>query len=90
MDTLQRMERPEDFWDILYKLADDRILEMTKESQGDVRFSMVDVQSHDVEVYLHQHRQERETFGVLEDDQAGLTKVYLSGLEEAKSRAVFY
>jgi hypothetical protein len=51
---------------------------------------MVDVQSHDVEVYLHQHRQERETFGVLEDDQAGLTKVYLSGLEEAKSRAVFY
>ncbi|UCC93168.1 MAG: hypothetical protein JSW25_00370 [Thermoplasmata archaeon] len=90
MFALQRMERPEDFWDVLFKLADDRILEMMKESRGDVRFSMVDVQSHDVNVYLHQHRQEYESFDVMEDDQATLTKVYLDGLEEARSRAVFY
>jgi len=90
MYALQRMERPEDFWDVLFKLADDRILEMTKESRGDVRFSMVDVQAHDVNVYLRQHREELESFGVLGDDQAGLTKVYMDGLEEARSRAVFY
>ncbi len=90
MYALQRMERPEDFWDLLFKLADDRILEMTKESRGDVRFSMVDVQAHDVSVYLHQHREELESFDVLEDDQAALTKVYIDGLEEARSRAVFY
>lgn len=90
MYALQRMERPEDFWDLLFKVADDRILEMTKESRGDVRFSMVDVQAHDVSVFLHQHKEELESFGVLEDDQAGLTKVYLDGLEEARSRAVFY
>lgn len=90
MFTLQRMERPEDFWDILFKLADDRILEMTKESRGDVRFTMAAVQAHDVGVYLHQHREEYESFQVLEDDEASLTKVYLEGLEEARSRAVFY
>ena len=90
MYALQRMERPEDFWDVLFKLADDRILEMTKESRGDVRFSMVDVQAHDVSVFLRLHREELESFGVLDDDQAGLTKVYLDGLEEARSRAVFY
>ena len=90
MYALQRMERPQDFWDLLFKLADDRILEMTKETRGDVRFSMVDVQAHDVKVYLHQHREEFDTFHVLEDDQAVLTKVYLNGLEEARSRAVFY
>jgi len=90
MYALQRMDRPEDFWDLLFKLADDRILNMTKESRGDVRFSMVDVQAHDVEVYLHQHRIELESFQVLEDDQTVLTKVYLDGLEEARSRAVFY
>ncbi len=90
MYALQRMERPEDFWDLLFKLADDRILDMTKESRGDVRFSMVDVQAHDVNVFLRQHREELESFGVLDDDQAGLTKVYLDGLEEARSRAVFY
>ena len=88
--ALQRMERPEDFWDLLFKLADDRILEMTKESRGDVRFSMVDVQAHDVSVFLHQHREELESFDVLEDDQAVLTKVYIDGLDEARSRAVFY
>jgi hypothetical protein len=84
------MERPEEFWDVLFKLADDRILRMEKESRGDVRFSMVDVQAHDVEVYLHQNRDELESFDVLEDDQANLTKVYMEGLEEARSRAVFY
>jgi hypothetical protein len=90
MYALQRMERPEDLWDILFKLADDRILDMMKESRGDVRFSMVDVQAHDVSVFLHQHRQELESFQVMEDDQTALTKVYLDGLEEARSRAVFY
>ncbi len=90
MYALQRMERPEDFWDLLFKLADDRILDMTKETRGDVRFSMVDVQAHDVSVFLRQHKEELESFGVLDDDQAGLTKVYLDGLEEARSRAVFY
>jgi hypothetical protein len=90
MYALQRMERPGDFWDLLFKLADDRILDMTKESRGDVRFSMVDVQAHDVTVYLHQHKEELESFHVLDDDQSGLTKVYLEGLEEARSRAVFY
>ena len=90
MYALHRMERPEDFWDLLFKLADDRILDMTKESRGDVRFSMVDVQAHDVDVYLHQHREELESFDVLEDDKAVLTRVYLVGLEEARSRAVFY
>ena len=90
MYALQRMERPEDFWDLLFKLADDRILDMTKETRGDVRFSMVDVQAHDVSVFLRQHKEELESFGVLDDDQAGLTKVYMDGLEEARSRAVFY
>jgi hypothetical protein len=90
MYALQRMERPEVFWDVLFKLADDRILEMEKETRGDVRFSMVDVQAHDVKVYLHQNREELESFDVLEDDQAALTKVYMDGLEEARSRAVFY
>ena len=90
MYALQRMERPEDFWDVLFKLADDRILDMEKETCGDVRFSMVDVQTHDVKVYLHQNREELESFDVLEDDQAALTKVYMDGLEEARSRAVFY
>lgn len=90
MYALQRMERPEDFWDLLFKLADDRIFEMTKEYRGDVRFSMVDVQAHDVNVYLHQHREELESFHVTEDDQAALTKVYMDGLEEARARAVFY
>jgi hypothetical protein len=90
MFALQRMERPEDFWDVLFKLADDRILEMAKETRGDVRFSMASVQHHDVDVYLHQHREEYESFHVLEDDQTALTKVYLDGLEEARSRAVFY
>ena len=89
MYALQRMERPEDFWDLLFQLADDRILHMDKEIRGDVRFTMVDVQAHDVDVYLHQHREELESYEVLEDDQAALTRVYLDGLEEARNRAVF-
>jgi hypothetical protein len=51
---------------------------------------MVDVQAHDVKVYLHQNREELESFDVLEDDRSSLTKVYMDGLEEARSRAVFY
>ena len=90
MYALQRMDRPEDFWDLLYQLADDRILNMAKETRGDVRFAMVDVQGHDVSVFLHQHRDELESYQVLEDDQATLTRVYMEGLEEARSRAVFY
>jgi hypothetical protein len=90
MYALQRMERPEDFWDVLFKLADDRILDMEKETRGDVRFTMVDVQAHDVKVFLHQNREDLESYHVLEDDQSSLTKLYLDGLEEARSRAVFY
>ncbi len=90
MYALQRMDRPEDFWDLLFQLADDRILHMAKETRGDVRFSMVDVQEHDVKVFLHQHKDELESYQVLEDDEASLTKVYMDGLEEARSRAVFY
>ncbi|NIS19864.1 MAG: hypothetical protein GWN89_07975, partial [Thermoplasmata archaeon] len=59
-------------------------------TRGDVRFSMVDVQEHDVKVFLHQHKDELESYQVLEDDEASLTKVYMDGLEEARSRAVFY
>ncbi|NIP34826.1 MAG: hypothetical protein GWN18_07780 [Thermoplasmata archaeon] len=51
---------------------------------------MVDVQEHDVKVFLHQHKDELESYQVLEDDEASLTKVYMDGLEEARSRAVFY
>jgi hypothetical protein len=90
MYALQRMERPEDLWDLLFAFANDRILEFEKESRGDVRFTMVDVQAHDVSVYLHQNKDDLESYHVLEDDQAVLTKIYLDGLEEARSRAVFY
>ncbi len=89
MYALQRMERPEDFWDLLFAYADDRILELTKEYRGDVRFNMAEVQAHDVAVYLNQNRDELESFDVMDDDQEGLTKVYLDGLEEARARAVF-
>jgi len=89
MYALQRMERPEDFWDLLFAYADDRILELTKEYRGDVRFNMAEVQAHDVSVFLHQNQEELESFDVLSDDQEGLTKVYLDGLEEARARAVF-
>jgi hypothetical protein len=90
MDALKRMERPEVFWDLLYALTDDRILEMVRETRGDVRFSMIDVQAHDVGVYLHQNREEVESLDVLETDQDILTRIYLEGLDEARSRAVFY
>ena len=89
-DALRRMERPEDFWDILWALTNDRILELQKLSRGDVRFAVVDVQAHDVDVFLHQNREELESFQALEDDEDALTKVYLDGLEESRSRAVFY
>lgn len=90
MDALKRMEHPEVFWDLLYTLADHRILEMTKESRGDIRFSMIDVQEHDVKVYLHQNRDEVESLKVLDTDDDALTRVYLEGLDEARARAVFY
>jgi hypothetical protein len=89
-DALRRMERPEDFWDLLWALTDDRILSMEKEPRGDVRFTMVDVQAHDVETFLRQHREEVESFGVLDGDEGLITRVYLEGLEETRSRAVFY
>jgi hypothetical protein len=89
MDALKRMEQPEDFWDLLFSYTEDRILEISKLSRGDVRFSIAEVQAHDVRVFLHQNREELESFGVLEEDASVLTKVYLEGLEEARSRAVF-
>jgi hypothetical protein len=90
LDALHRMERPEDFWDVLWALADDRILEVQKLSRGDVRFSVAEVQAHDVDVFLHQNRDELESFDILEPDERGLTKVYLEGLVETRARAVFY
>ena len=89
MDALKRMERPEEFWDLLFAYANDRIFEMEMESRGDVRFTVAEVQAHDAKVYLHQNREEFESFKVLDGDEAGLTKVYIDGLEEARARAVF-
>jgi hypothetical protein len=89
MDALKRMERPEDFWDLLFAYADDRIFELEKEYRGDVRFTVAEVQAHDAGVYLHQNREDMESFTVLETDEGALTKVYLDGLEEARARAVF-
>jgi hypothetical protein len=88
-DALHRMERPEAFWDLLWTLADDRILEVQRQPRGDVRFSVSEVQAHDVRVYLHQNREELESFDVVDPDEAGLTKVYMDGLEETRARAVF-
>jgi hypothetical protein len=90
LDALERMERPEDFWDLLFSYVNDRILEMDKLPGGDVRFAVVEVQAHDVKVYLHQNREEYETFHVLSSDEALLTQVYIDGLEETRARAVFY
>jgi len=89
MDALKRMERPEEFWDLLFAYANDRIFEMEMESRGDVRFTVAEVQAHDAKVYLHQNREEYESFKVLDGDEVGLTKVYMDGLEEARARAVF-
>ena len=89
MDGLKRMERPEEFWDLLFAYANDRIFEMEMESRGDVRFTVAEVQAHDAKVYLHQNREEYESFKVLDGDEVGLTKVYMEGLEEARARAVF-
>jgi hypothetical protein len=90
MNALKRMERPEEFWDLLWKYADDRIFEMSKESRGDVRFTISSVQAHDVKVYLHQNREEYESFGVLVEEEEPLQKIYMDGLEETRARAVFY
>lgn len=90
MSALKRMEEPESFWDILFSYTEDRILDMVKESRGDVRFAMVEVQAHDVKVFLHQHREELESYQLLEPDEEALTHLYLDGLEEARSRAVFH
>ena len=90
LDALERMERPEDFWDLLFSYVNDRIMEMDKLPGGDVRFSMVEVQAHDVKVFLHQNREEYESFKTLSTDEGLLTQVYLDGLEETRSRAVFY
>ena len=89
MDALKRMERPEDFWDLLFAYANDRIFELEKEYRGDVRFTVADVQTHDAGVYLHQNREDLESYGVLETDEEVLTKVYMDGLEEARARVVF-
>ena len=89
MDALKRMERPEDFWDLLFAYSNDRIFEMEMESRGDVRFTVAEVQAHDAKVYLHQNRDDFESYGVLEEDEGVLTKVYMDGLEEARARAVF-
>ncbi len=89
MDTLKRMDRPEDFWDLLFAYANDRIFELEREYRGDVRFTVVDVQAHDAQVYLHQNREDLESYSIIEADEDVLTKVYMDGLEEARARAVF-
>jgi hypothetical protein len=91
MDCLQRMERPEDFWDLLFKYFDDKILELKVLPRGDVRFDVSEVQAHDIEVYLTQNVQELNSFEVVEGTHEDLlTRMYLDGLEEARARAVFY
>lgn len=90
LDALRRMERPEDFWDLLYAYWNDKILDMHKDPRGDLRFSVAEVQAHDVEVFLHQNRVELESFASMDTDEGELTSVYLDGLEEARARAVFY
>lgn len=89
MDALKRMDRPEEFWDLLFAYSTDRIFDMEVESRGDVRFTVAEVQAHDAKVYLHQNRDDYESFKVLDEDEVGLTKVYLDGLIEARARAVF-
>jgi hypothetical protein len=90
LDALKRMERPEDFWDLLWAYSDGRILEFDKEMRGDVRFTMSQVQAHDVTVFLHQNREEYETYHVINDEEDPLHKVFIDGLEETRARAVFY
>lgn len=91
LECLRRMERPGDFWDVLFAYVDDRILDMRVLPRDEVRFTLSEVQAHDVEVYLTQNSQELGSFDVMEGmDEDLLTKVYLDGLEEARSRAVFY
>ncbi len=87
--ALRRMNRPEDYWDIVFQLLDQRLLEMLPASRGDVRFQVSEVQEHDVGVYLHQNRAELDGYRELHKDEALLTRVYLEGVVEAKARAVF-
>ena len=68
-DALERMERPEDFWDLLFAYSDDRIFDLEKESRGDVRFTVAEVQAHDAKVYLHQNRDDLESYETLEKDE---------------------
>jgi hypothetical protein len=89
MDALRRMDRPEDFWDIAFKLVDQRLLEISHMPHGDVRFTVVEVQSHDVGVFLHQNRKEIDAYDAKIKDEAVLTRSYLDGLEDARARAVF-
>ena len=90
MDALRRMDRPEDFWDVIFKLLDYKLLELHQMSRGDVRFSVAEVQAHDVDVFLHQNRKELEAYGMKHDDGDGtLTRTYLLGLRDARARAVF-
>jgi hypothetical protein len=90
MDALRHMDRPEDFWDIVFKLLDEKLLEIHQMSHGDVRFSVAEVQSHDMDVFLHQNRKELDGYDAQHDDGDGtLTRTYLLGLRDARARAVF-
>ena len=87
--ALRRMNRPEDYWDIMFQLVDQRLLEMLPASRGDVRFQVAEVQEHDVGVFLHQNRVELDGYRELHKDEQLLTRVYLEGVVEARARAVF-
>jgi hypothetical protein len=89
MEALRRMDRPEDFWDIVFQLLDMKLLELLPAARGDYKFQVADVQEHDVGVFLHQNRSELDGYKVIHHDEGLLTRTYLEGLEEAKARAVF-
>ena len=87
--ALRRMNRPESYWDLIFQLVEQRLLEMLPASRGDVKFQVADVQEHDVGVYLHQNRAEIDGYRELHKDEQDLTRVYLEGVVEARARAVF-
>jgi len=87
--ALRRMNRPESYWDLIFQLVEQRLLEMLPASRGDVKFQVADVQEHDVGVYLHQNRVEIDGYRELHKDEQDLTRVYLEGVVEARARAVF-
>ena len=87
--ALRRMNRPEAFWDIVFQLVDQRLLDMLPALRGDVKFQVAEVQEHDVGVYLHQNRVELDGYRELHKDEELLTRVYLEGIVEARARAVF-